>query len=217
MAEDVSSDSYQQSHSKWMVFWTAIGALAAAGGVVAAVYFGAHNGGNSSIPLSPTDTQNSQPLDPQKSPNGSEFTHEEEILFERVKTHVSACDAVPSNQRVPYADAELSCTVSDKRPDSPIHVASFATTAGLNGFMSSENAEEEAAKNGGDNFATSHQWSFKGATIGDVIRYNKDGRAHLSWSFTNDAFHDTYAKSFVVMAEGDDPDSLWGWWNTLPI
>jgi hypothetical protein len=221
----------RRRHNRWMVFWTAIGSIAAVGGAVAGLAIKSHDGGGSTpLVVIPTVTAGPDRSDSptasasaSATPSGPELTEAQRMLFNRVKDHTDGCDGVEDGSEIQYADAVLTCDVQDERPDSPIIVASFTAVDGFDAFMSGQEDEEQIAEDDEDPFAEQKDWFVRDSDgndtrIGEYISYHDaDGKAWIIWSFENDAFKSTYDKNFVVLASGSDENALGEWWNSLPI
>lgn len=150
------------------------------------------------------------------------FPPAERMLYDRLSGHVKACVPARGADRIGGADATLGCSVTDRRPDSPLFAASFTTAKALNVFLATEERRERADRQKGTQdgkpFARAEEWKGVSGSTGRVITYRAaDGKAWVVWSFTTGSFTDAHQKYFIVRASGRNADALYAWWRTHPV
>lgn len=241
MTEDRDEQGYRRRHNQWMVFWTAIGAVATIGSTVVAVYLstaaGDHERGvdaagtpvgtaTSPLPKSPepAPSESSSLSDSPPSPSASDVPRavSETRLAGRLKESGFECRTTSNRAgRARKALAALVCTDGRADPGDNVDALSFGSLADLKEFMDLERQRARDSAGAPGSYLDSYTWQM-GDRIGEEVYFygnvGQDSWEHIVVAaYEEDEFVARYGQYFAILADDPDKGRLRSWWSGKPI
>lgn len=247
MTEDRDEQGYRRRHNQWMVFWTAIGAVATIGSAVVAVYLstaaGDHDRGADAAvtPIgtatspppkspepppsesrSPSNSPPSSPSPPSPSASDVPLAVSETRLAGRLKESGFECRTISDRAgRARKALASLVCTDGRADPGDNVDALSFGSLADLKEFMDLERQRARDSAGTPGSYLDSYTWQ-TGNRVGEEVYFygnvGQDSWEHIVVAaYEEDEFVARYGQYFAILADDPDKGRLRSWWSGKPI
>nr|WP_157529363.1 hypothetical protein [Kibdelosporangium sp. MJ126-NF4]CEL23102.1 hypothetical protein [Kibdelosporangium sp. MJ126-NF4]CTQ90239.1 hypothetical protein [Kibdelosporangium sp. MJ126-NF4] len=211
-----------ESNSRWMVVWTAAGALATAGGVVVAVLVAGSPeaeptsqppAGDPNAVVTTTTTSTSSKVTTRttaRSPRPAEPTtrnvgdrQEKEFdLQGKLSDEFANCD--PKRDLTAETAAALNCVATNSGPSRKPLVIQFPGTSAMDAFYDSERRGLTGGGNcsAGQNYTGT--WKWNGVIKGQMV-CKKGTTFRIFWSY--------YGEKIGFAAESENAAELYQWWS----